>query len=213
MRHIAATILSGLILATPLSGFAQSDTTFPARCNFAKGDPIAKVKEFYGIDFEPQKLAAAVTLAPVRPIGWTAFQYHLEQYGVWVFFDDHQDVSSLRFDAPFRGQIGGIAIGDDVASVRSLHGERERQMQGFADEDAKQRREQRMRDIIDALPDPAPKQRVLDAFIAALTLVREPTDFTTAWIYNAGTPSFVSYHISINNKVQNILANACPQEK
>jgi hypothetical protein len=201
---IAALILIALLMPSPSS--AQSDIALLTTCAFSKGDPIAKVKRFYGLASEPQ------TLRSVTP-GGTAFQYHLEEYGVWVFFDDRLRVGSLRFDPPFRGKIEGVAIGDDADRVRLAKGQPARQFPGMPDPVANQRRQERVREILDALPDPTPKARVIEVFAEISRLTGAPPEFMTAWVYNPGKPSFVRYDVSSrDSKVQSILVNSCSPE-
>lgn len=84
-------------------------------CPLSKGDSVDKVKEFYKISSDPQKLDK------ITPAG-TVFQYYLPRYGTWVFFDNRLVVSGVRFDAPFYGAIHGVKIGANENDVRSLMG-------------------------------------------------------------------------------------------
>lgn len=66
----------------------------------------------------------------MTPAG-TAYQYHFERYGIWVFFDDHLLVSSVRLDEPFRGAVQGVAIGDSSDRLRVAKGSPPSQSQAF----------------------------------------------------------------------------------
>jgi hypothetical protein len=206
MRKIGVAVLACLFALHHSASFAQSDAAFLKACPFVKGDPIAKVKEFYGIASDPEKLSK------VTP-GMTSYQYHFEQYGVWVFLDDRLLVNSVRFDRPFAGKIGGVAIGDDKDAIRHVKGGPPRQFQGVPDSDALQSRKQRKLDLLNALPDAAPKSQVIDAFVETARIDAQPITFTTAWAYNAGKPSFVRYDLgSEDDKVQSIIADSCAAE-
>ena len=93
-------------------------------CRISRGDPVEAVKAAYGVPYAPQKLERPT------PAG-TAYQYHFERYGTWVFFDDRLLVSSLRLDAPFRGAVQGVAIGDSADRLRAAKGPPVKQFQGF----------------------------------------------------------------------------------
>jgi hypothetical protein len=201
VRKPSIATLVALIVAVPFTALAQSNAKFFTTCPFSKGDPANKVRAFYGLASEPQRFE--------KPIpGGAAFQYHLAQYGVWVFFDNALAVSSMRFDAPFRGKIRGIGIGDDADHVRALKGDPARQFQSFLDTLASERREQTVLDIINALPDPTPKAEVAKAFEQVINLEKAPPEFTTGWVYDPAQASAVTYAIGIQG-VQSILISSC----
>jgi hypothetical protein len=99
---------------------AQSDGAFFTTCPFSKGETVPRVKDFYGTASDPMKLEQ-----PVPSL--SSYVYHFQQYGVWIFFDDRLLIRGLRFDEPFAGKIGGVAIGDDQATVRRVRGEPSKQ--------------------------------------------------------------------------------------
>jgi hypothetical protein len=204
MRILSLAALAATIAVAPLAAFAQSDDKFLTVCPFSKGDPVSKVRQFYALANEPQRLDK------VTP-GGTAFQYHLAESGVWVFFDNALVVSSVRFDAPFQGKIRGIGVGDDADHIRALKGEPARKFQGFLDNLASENREQKVLDIINALPDPSPKAQVARAFERIVNLEKAPPDFTAAWVYNPGGIGAVTYDIGIRG-VQSILTSSCQPE-
>src|SRR5215470_17764542 len=110
-------------------------------------------------------------------------------------------VSSLRFDAPFRGRIGGIAIGDTADRVRSSRGEPVRQISGLGalpDLTQEKKREQQVQALLKALPDPVPKSKVLETLSEINRIRTGPIKLNTA----PDKPSFVRYEIgSDDNKV------------
>jgi hypothetical protein len=193
-----------LVAVAPLAALAQADAKFLTTCAFSKGDPAGKVKQFYGLAREPQQLEKPI------PDG-TTFEYHLAQYGVWIFFDSQALVSSLRFDAPFRGKISGVAVGDDADRLRAANGEPVRRFQGLPDAVAGERRQQRIEDTLNALPDPSPKAQVTEAFAEIVRLLKAPPEYTTAWVYNPGKPWFVRYDLGVAG-VQLIFVGSCQPE-
>lgn len=110
-------IATGLILALALvtsAAFADDDTRFYTQC--VRGDSVDKIKEFYRLSADPQKLPSIVDRT-------SYYLYHLEQSGIWVFFDETKQVSGMKFEAPFTGRVGDIGIGDTAGRVRLWRGE------------------------------------------------------------------------------------------
>jgi hypothetical protein len=210
-RKGIATVLFLMLALVAFESLAQEDEKFYTECAIAQGDSLDKVKQFYRIPVDPQKSEPPT---PYR------YLYHLGQYGVWVFFDEQLRVSNLRFDAPFRGQIGGVAIGDAAARVLSLRGEPTHQLQGLVEATQVQMREQQVQTVLKALPDPVPKSKVLE-IVAEINRIRTaPLKFNTAWVYgyppggDPTKPSYVRYEIGPDdNKVQSILLNSCSQPR
>jgi hypothetical protein len=196
---MAAGFAGVLLLGQPLAA-AEPDADLMNTCPFAKGDSITKVRAFYGTSAEPRKMGTA------------AYQFHFQQYGVWVFFDSDFLVASLRFDPPFGGKIDGVAIGATKDEVRAAKGEPTRQFQGMPDTEAAEARKQHNLDIVNALPDPAPKKQVLDAFAEIARLDAQPAAFMSAWIY--GQQPFVRYDFATKNgTVRMIFTNSCAMDK
>jgi hypothetical protein len=197
-----AVVLFLMLLFVASESFAEDDDKFYTECAISKGDSVDKVKQFYRIPVDPQEIAPP---APFR------YQYHLGEYGIWVFFDELKQVSSLRFDAPFRGRIGGIAIGDTADRLRSVRGEPALQRMGLPDITQQRKREQQVQALLNALPDPAPKSKVLETFAEINRIRSAPPKWNTAWLYDPSEPSFVRYEIGPDdNRVQLILVNSCP---
>jgi len=196
-----ATVLFLTLALVSFESFAEDDKRFYTECAISQRDSVDKVKQFYGIAVDPSKMPQP---SPYR------YQYHLEQYGVWVFFDEGMRVSSLRFDAPFRGRIGGVAIGDTADRLRSLRGEPNRQLSGLPDHTQEKKREQQVQALLKALPDPVPKSKVLETFADINRIRTGPIRFNTAWLYDPNEPSFVRYEIGPDdNRVQSILVRSC----
>lgn len=187
------------------SGVANADTklTFLNSCPFQVGDPIEKVKKFYGVNHEPMKMVR------ITPNGSVA-RYHFPEYGVWVFFDENTRIKVLRFDRPFTGKIGRIAIGDSMETVRQTWGEPLRVIRGLPDQDLHAELARKRQKVLDALPDPAPKQAVLKMLddLARLNFATADKTFMTAWIYKTGGHLSFDFGV-ISNQVQTILSDSC----
>jgi hypothetical protein len=192
--------LTVLLFAFQDAAFSQDDSMFRLRCSLNKGDTVDKVKKFYNISSDPKKWD--------RPTpGGTAYQYHFPEYGVWVFLNPNLQISSLRFDRPFAGKIGDVAIGDTKDDVLRIKGKPGSESDGLPDQEVMEKRGKLKRDILDALPDPAPKRLVMKAFEEIAGLDASPPAFCTAWIYKVGTPSFERYEFgSLSGRVQSILS-------
>jgi hypothetical protein len=200
-RKGIATILFLILVLVAFESFAEDDKKFYTECAISQGDSVNKIKQFYRVPVDPQKMAQPT---PYR------YQYHLDQYGIWMFFDELMRVSSLRFDAPFRGRIGGIAIGDTADRLRSLRGEPIRQFTGLPDLTQEKKREQQVQALLNALPDPVPKSKVLETFAEINRIRTGPIKYNAAWLYDPDKPSFVRYEIGPDdNRVQSILVRSC----
>lgn len=98
---------------------------FHKSCGIKKGDDISKVKEYYDINYKPTQMMAASPVA-------SYYNYHLPQYGVWVFFTKERRVKSLRFDSPYLGSINGIFIGDSEERLLEVMGAPQKKLNGLS---------------------------------------------------------------------------------
>ncbi len=125
--------LTVLLFAFQDAAFSQDDSMFRLRCSLNKGDTVDKVKKFYNISSDPKKWD--------RPTpGGTAYQYHFPEYGVWVFLNPNLQISSLRFDRPFAGKIGDVAIGDTKDDVLRIKGKPGSESDGLPDQEVMEKR-------------------------------------------------------------------------
>lgn len=85
-----------------------------------KGDTVEAVQHKLGLTHAP---------TPSPDTDPPANHYHLADVGVWVFFNEHNKVYSIRFDAPFAHAIEGVKIGDTKDAVVAARGQPDRQMQ------------------------------------------------------------------------------------
>jgi len=92
-------------------------------CPLHQGDSVDAVKRYFNVDSPPQPMK---TVTP----GGSAYQYHFADRVVWVFFDENQRLTVLRFERPYSGKIGGIAVGDSREQVRRALGEPHRTIEG-----------------------------------------------------------------------------------
>jgi hypothetical protein len=205
VKKIGATIVAMIALGQS-AGFAGTDSAFFRACSFAKDDPVAAVKVFYGIHVDPKRLT---TPAPNGP----RYEYRFSQFGVGVFFDAALHVDGIRLDPPFAGNVGGIAIGDSEDRVRRIKGEPGQRFQGVPDPGVLTKRKQRKAELLASLPDPAPIDQTVRVLAQIAHIDSEPMAYTTAWIYGAGTRDFVRYDISPEDgKVEEILTNSCDRK-
>ena len=79
------------------------------------GDSISKVKEYFDISYDIIKEGDDATHG--------MWYYHFEEKGIWYFFDTAYNVRTIRYEAPFKGEVDGIMIGDSSQKVRNLKGE------------------------------------------------------------------------------------------
>jgi hypothetical protein len=194
------------LLAAGCSGFAQTvvGDGYLTGCPFSKGDSVTKVKAFYQTDKEPSRMA---TVTP----GQAAYQYHFTEYGVWVFFDASLQVSTIRVEAPFKGAVGGVAVGATAEELKRQKGEPARVFQGFLDaEDTKQRKEKKQQ-AIEALSDQVPKAKVRELIDDFARIDSSPPVWNSAWYYGqSGTNNWVRYDVSpVSSRVTIVLASGC----
>jgi hypothetical protein len=199
------------LLAASAAGFAQTGASAVPEaqltaCPFAKGDSITKVKAFYALQVEPTRFPNNAGLA-----GATAYQYHLPDRGVWIFFDSSLQVASLRFEPPFAGPIGGIAPGATLEELKRIKGEPTRPaFQGFLDAEETARRKDLPKQRVAELTDMVPRAKVAELVDELVKLYTSPLKWTQAYVYgSAQSGTFNRYDVGGNNKVQLILSSSC----
>jgi hypothetical protein len=203
MRKRIPSVLFLMLTFVVSESFAQDDTKFYTECAFSPGDSIDKVKQFYGVAAEPE-------ITQNVQGGGHFYKYDLKQYGISMTLDDHMRVAGLRFAAPFRGRIGGIAIGDTADRVRSLRGEPTQQNRGAADLTPIKNRDQQIQVLLDALPDPVPKSEALKTFAEIKRIWNTPIKFNSQWVYDPGKRSVLYYEFGAeDNKVQTVAVHDC----
>jgi len=91
---------------------------FDDACPIRLGDTWQHVSDVMNVANSPEPF-----LVDGRPKG---FHCQFETHGLWIFLDDKLHVRSIRFDAPFRGHVDGIAIGETAANVLHIKGRPDR---------------------------------------------------------------------------------------
>ncbi|MBA5689807.1 hypothetical protein [Rugamonas apoptosis] len=190
-----------LFLTAGFSPVASAEVDYFRNCPIKKGDSILTVKEHYKINYEPQMYEKATP-------GGTYYNYHLTEYGIYIFLDASKNVLSLRFDAPFSGKIDGVSVGDTKENVVKLKGEPLKQFEGLPDTEVIEGRKKRALLIIENLPDPASKDQVRKAFSEIEAIRALPLPFETAWMFKGNERGFLRYDFgSISSKVESILSD------
>lgn len=208
---VARHSMGWVLWAAGAAGFAQTGASAVPDaqlkgCPFTKGDSITKVKAFYALQIEPTRFNSSAGLASA-----TAYQYHLPDRGVWIFFDSSLQVASLRFEPPFTGSIGGVAPGASLDELKRVKGEPARPaFQGFLDAEDMARRKDLPRQRVAELADMVPKAKVADLVDEVVRLYTAPPKWTQAYTYGSSqSGTFSRYDVGGNNKVQVILSSNC----
>ena len=106
--------MATLLLALQGAAFAAPTVTdLPIKL----GDPIDDVKRALGTSLDPEQIDQPIP-TPTLP---KKKQLRLKTKGIWVFFEKDR-VTSYRVDAPFRGGVGGVHVGDDVVTLTKALG-------------------------------------------------------------------------------------------
>lgn len=79
------------------------------------GDSVEDVKRALGTALDPEQMDQSIPNLPKKK------QLRLKTKGIWVFFEKDR-VTTYRVDAPFKGSVGGVHIGDDVVTLTKMLG-------------------------------------------------------------------------------------------
>lgn len=141
-----------------------------------------------------------------------AYQYHFDQFGVWVFFDSDLQASGSRLDAPFAGKIDGIRVGDTLSQVREIKGAPTNVFQGMPDFDIYKTIQRQKVALAANLPNPAFADQVRRMMqeVAKLDAQAKPALIqTTAWVYQAGDGKSVRFDVGVEDgKVRRIFTSS-----
>ncbi len=77
------------------------------------GDAYQQVKDAYKTSLEPE---------PVKTTTPGSTAVRLKTKGVWFFFNRESKVYTIRLDAPFPGNVGGVKINDSVVQMQKVLG-------------------------------------------------------------------------------------------
>ncbi len=184
-----------LFLFLALLGAEVSMAADPSTsCPINVGDSLDKVKAFYKVEDEPKQ----------ETVPQLSYMYHFKQFGVYIFFDSSKTVKSLRFDPPFMGKFGGIAIGDSKEKLLQQRGRPAKTFQGYPDFTEIETRKIQQEKIVSSLPDPAPKGYVRNAISQILDIEHQPLQYLEAWLYN-GASGFTRYDLNKNSGAVSII--------
>ncbi len=171
-------------------------------CEFKQGDHYSKVKGFYGLDNEPRSKSTSSS--------GNKYFYHLDEYGVWFFFDNDRNLTLIRFDSPFSGKIKGVSVGDAKSHVRSLKGTPSKTFKGMPDLESKH---MKIHKVSTEMKDASSPESIAlkNAMIAKINSGVNPImSYTEGWIFGSGVEQWVRYDVSnIANKVQYIFSKTC----
>lgn len=78
-----------------------------------KGDSVDSVRDVLGLNVSPEPMSEPDTSGSF---------YHLAELGFWVFFNENNQVYSIRFDSSYPYAIEGIRIGDTKEKVINMIG-------------------------------------------------------------------------------------------
>lgn len=186
---------------------------FREECSFRRWDTVDAVKAFYGVDYDP--IEEPSPLAGKSPEAREFFRsgsyYRFPDFGVWIFFAADRRIATIRFDHPFSGRIGGVAIGTTRGELERIKGKPARSFIpfgiGLPDQEFLKAQEDRKRALVGSLPDPVPKRDVVKVLEALAAIDREPLQYTTPLTYKD-----FRYDIGLAGTVQTIIAPSCMNE-
>ena len=183
---------------TPTPSAAVSNEDWKQACHIKKGDTLQLVRAFYRLNYDP----SPEPHAPGKSFGST---YHFNEYGVWVFFDKDQKVQSLRFEKPFRGKIGGVAVGETRDQVVRDKGPCQNEFRGMPDADEFANRDERIRKLVAKLPDTVPKAVAAKTIETVVQIQKEQPKFNTACSYTDSNGRFCRYDFGSTSGVVQII--------
>ncbi|ALF86582.1 MULTISPECIES: hypothetical protein [Ralstonia solanacearum species complex] len=107
LRRFVTAAAAVLCLACQSTAFAAPTITdLPIKL----GDTVDEVKRALGTALDPEPIDQPNPMLPKKK------QLRLKTKGIWVFFEKDR-VTTYRVDAPFKGSIGGVHIGDDIVTL------------------------------------------------------------------------------------------------
>ncbi|MCO5400808.1 hypothetical protein [Ralstonia soli] len=107
-----AAAMATLLLACHGTAFAAPTVTdLPVKL----GDSVDDVKRALGTTLDPEPMDQPNPALPKKK------QLRLKTKGIWVFFEKDR-VTTYRVDAPFKGSVGGVHVGDDVVTLTKALG-------------------------------------------------------------------------------------------
>jgi hypothetical protein len=199
--------------------YAQEHIDYTANCAISKGDTIEKVQNYYKYTSQPQ-----VTIPNQSPLFTGVLKdfphqlpkvegykyFHFPEFGVWVFFTMNGTVKNLRFDPPFRGSVHGVSLGETLEMTERKFGKPKNVFSAGAYELFFEQRDNKIRSIIDGLPDPASKSLIARAFDQVQKLYTTLPPDVEARVLNTKGGAFLRIDIDPDTKrVYKIFSDSC----
>jgi hypothetical protein len=113
MRMLKSIVIALLFISANF-GAALAQTANIEGMPIQVGDTLDKVQDVYKTTMVPE---------PVQSIHEGEKGLQLKTKGVWFFFDKDGKIETIRLDAPFKGAVNGVRIGDSTAKMRQVLGE------------------------------------------------------------------------------------------
>jgi hypothetical protein len=113
MRMLKSIVIAVLFISANF-GAALAQTANIEGMPIQVGDTLDKVQDFYKTTMVPE---------PVKTFTGEVTGLQLKTKGVWFFFDKDGKIDTIRLDAPFKGAVNGVRIGDSTVKMRGVLGE------------------------------------------------------------------------------------------
>jgi hypothetical protein len=97
--------ISLFIFISALTFAAHAETIAIEGLPVHLGDTVQEFQSAMDTGIEPEAMPTANQFAPQKTM------IRLKTKGIWVFFNKQQKIETIRLDAPFQGNIGGVTIG------------------------------------------------------------------------------------------------------
>jgi hypothetical protein len=115
-----------VIFLMALSLTCQASGLSKYRCDIRPGMTVEEFKSRYFISEEPELMITDKN----RPkhitdqilLRMNKKYYRFKEYGIWAFFSMSGELTTVRFDRPFRGAVGGVYIGDSKKDIVRING-------------------------------------------------------------------------------------------
>ena len=109
-----------------LSLTCQASGLSKYRCDISPGMKIDEFKSKYFIMEEPELMLTDKNrpkhITDQLLLRMNKKYYRFKDYGIWVFFNMSGELTTVRFDSPFQGAVGGVFIGDAKKDIVRING-------------------------------------------------------------------------------------------
>jgi hypothetical protein len=108
----------GIMIALALQcAMANADTVETQGLPIHIGNTVEEVQKALNTTMEPDEMSNQFP----GPMSVKRTQLHLKTKGIWVFFEKNK-VYTIRVDAPFSGNVGGVKLGDPSSKITKTFG-------------------------------------------------------------------------------------------